>query len=254
MSDEAPTEDQPIEEVAPEATEAVEDGIEIPFNINDVPEDYRSHVEAYVKQTQGAFTKKTQGLAEQRKQYEAAQADAAFLQSLRSDPEVQQAVLRELAEAHGYDMDDVEDEFEDDQDGATEGANHDPRLDELLAERDAEKQSAEWESFVSGVESHCETELAALASEEGRDLSDSEKDMIVSYALSLPMDGQNRPPVKEAFAALRKLEAEWQTRWIESKRSPQVNSGTQGSEQFDALDKQSRLDRMAAIVEGASTS
>src|SRR4051794_27161687 len=49
----------------PSTPAAADQAFDAPFNLADVPEGVREHVERYNKQLQGAFTQKTTALAEQ---------------------------------------------------------------------------------------------------------------------------------------------------------------------------------------------
>src|SRR5262245_17138397 len=85
---------QPPEAPAtPPATTGTSDAFETPFNLNDVPEEVREYVDRYNKQLQGAYTRKTQELAEQRK---ALEPNNALLSRLQSDDETtRDAAVRE---------------------------------------------------------------------------------------------------------------------------------------------------------------
>jgi hypothetical protein len=261
QSYEAPEQDEPVvdaSEVAPEEGTS-DEGFDSPVDLNAVPEEYREHVSQIEKQFKSAYTRKTQELAEQRKTYEAAQEQLSFIEQLQNDPETQLALLRQLAEVHGYDIEGDDDEGEADatlgSDSEEEFDFRDPRVDALLAEREAAQQQAEWDAYVAGVEEYIESQFESLAKEAGRELSDEEKDLVVSYAVSMDLDGQGRPQIGKAFEQLRRIEAGWQTRWIESKKAPHVSGdGVPGSERVDLSKSDKRVNRMMQIVEQAQRS
>lgn len=244
-SAEAPATDQSPEESAVDAPvvdggTSEETGFETPFNINDVAPEYREDVERYVKQVQGAYTSKTQSLAEQRKQYE---ADLEYVNGLRSNPETQLATFRELAALHGYELDDGDEVEEDVQDAPV---YEDPRLTELLAQLDAEQAKEQEAAFIQGVAESIAAGVAEVEKEFGRELDEEERGIVELYAIAHAEEGQ--PGVSKAVERLKRLESNLQTRWIDSKKSPQTYSGVPGSEKLDFNDEEARRDRMAAIV------
>lgn len=80
------------------------------FDLNAVPEEYRPYVEQAYKSFQGDYTRKTQELAEQRKQFEGLDPESAreavqFVELVQTDPNYALAVTQALTEqlqAAGY--------------------------------------------------------------------------------------------------------------------------------------------------------
>ena len=152
-----------------------------------------------------------------------------FLERLQSDESAQEELLRELAELRGYEFPEMEEEPQ---------PLHDPRVDELLQERELDQ-----------LEARIESDFDLLSKEHGRTLSDKEKQVLVSHALSIS-DGP--PDVKAAYNDLEEAFSERQKFYVESKGSPQVAAGSPGEKQVDLSDKKARLAFMESRV-GANT-
>ena len=233
----APVNEQEKPESAPDEGQAPEFFTE-QFDVEKLPPEIRSQYDSM----RADYTKKTQTVAEQRKQHD---EDLRFLESLRSDPDVQLQALKELAQQHGYELDDEpEQPQEEDQDQPL----YDPRVDELLAERDQQHQEAE----LDQLEKQIDGEIDAVGKQDGRDFTKAEKELLFSYTLALPPDGEG-PDVKGAYELLKEAENDAVKRYVESKRAPQApSSGQAGSPDIDLSDTDARRERMAAIMQEAS--
>jgi hypothetical protein len=223
-----------------------EQGFDSPFNINDVAEEYREHVERYNKQLQGAYTSKTQELADQRKQFEAYQAELDFVNALRENPETQQEAFRHLAEKLGYDLE------EEDEDGGeadvAEPVNEDPRLTALLAQLEEEEHLQQQRAHLDATAAQIAKGVEAAQKEFGRELSEHEQTLFLQSAMSRTAE-DGSPDINGAKQFMRALEADFQTRWIDSKKSAQVHSGVQGSQTLDLSDDATRRQHMLDQIE-----
>jgi len=251
-SDVAPVQDEPIDEgqvEAPEVDGTSEDteGFEAP-DFTDIPEEYRGRISEIEREFKSQYTKKTQELAEERKQYEAAKEQIAFVESLQNDPDVQKALLKELAALQGYEFPEDENEVEPQQE---EEAFEDPRLTELLARLEEQETMEAHEHYLNQIQTRIENDLSSLEEEHGRKFSDDEKDVIVNYALAAADDEQESPDIAGAFERLAGIEAGWKKRYIETKKAPYVAGGTSGSEaeSYDFNNRSERLAHMTAVAQ-----
>lgn len=187
MPDEATApapQDQPnVEESAPDTGTSAEPTSEAPdyfednFDPSTLPEDL---LPAY-KQMQGAFTQKTQSLAEQRKEAEAA---TQWLQALTSDnPQVQAHALEQLGLE--LDLEDEADEFADEFDDEESDDDYfrDPRLDQLLEELEAAEQEEQREQQVAQALDFIDSRIDELAKSKNVTLTEDEKDAAFLWAV-----------------------------------------------------------------------
>lgn len=157
---------------------------------------------------QSDYTRKTQELAEQRRQVQSAEVLQA---ALARDP---QATLRALADAYGVDFaggtkpastneTSVDGWWEDDSVSDSESSASDPRLDELVQWRQ--------EQEIAAAQARIQTELSALQNQYG-EFNQTE---VLQFALN-----NNFPDVTAAFKAMHfdKVQAELAQRQEESKR------------------------------------
>jgi hypothetical protein len=216
------------------------------FDINSVPEEYREHVVALERQFKGEFTRKSQELAEQRKQFEAHEAELDFVKALNENPETQQDVFKQLAEILNYDLN------EEDVDGGeaevTEPVNEDPRLTELLSQLEADAQLQQQRDHLDATAGQIAKGVEAAEKEFGRELSQHEQTLFLQSAMSRTAE-DGSPDVEGAKQFMRALEADFQTRWIDSKKSAQVHAGVQGSQTLDLSDDATRRQHMLDQIE-----
>lgn len=232
-------------------------------DLDGLPEEVQNRYQ----QMQADYTRKTQALAEQRAEMETQTAFVADLvagEPTEDQVELQEAVFQALAERLGYDIEGLEADEDAEGDDAETGDEapefRDPRVDELLAEREAAKQAEaeqQREQQLDTIEQEIEDGLKALAKEDGiAELSDDELDLLFDKVLSLPpveVDGQPKPDLKGAFAALKKVLGVNQQRWIDSKRNAaQAPSGEQAEKPVDLMDQQQRVAHMARSIQAAT--
>lgn len=232
----APVQEQPTEATGAPSTGEATSTPEF-FSENFDPSTLSDELAPAYKQMQGAFTKKTQELAEQRK---AAEAATSFFDDLGNDETRAQAIgwLAEnygeqaVLEALGY----ATDEEEPSEDNADD-AFRDPRVDELLAQREAEakaKQEADW---LSNVERSVEAQFKEVKSPLGSDLSEAERNWITSYAVAGFEPGPDgAPQVAKAAQELQSLYDHWQKGYVESKKAPHISSVGQSAIKTPNLD------------------
>jgi hypothetical protein len=269
-SPDAVVEDQPTSVAPPEGTSA-ETGTETEtpeaFEENFDPSTLPDELQQGYKQLQAAFTKKTQELAEQRKQAEGAQAltDALLSEDHQAD------AIKHIAETIGEDVilealgirladdDDTEpgdgEQPELDPDDPTAALQQEiKRLQERLdqreqAEQTAAEKAAEEEHFAK-VGEHVESELAKLGGDKG--LSDEEKQLVVNVALANPADEHGMPRIAEAKALLDKVADQRLQGWAQSKDAPTVATatGVPASEAPDLDNEQQRIAHMVGRLAG----
>lgn len=245
-----------------EAPEESEDSF-TDVDLESLPEEVQNRY----RQMQADYTRKTQELAEQRAELETQTAFVADLvagEPTEEQVELQEAVFKALAERLGYDVEGDEDEGEDAEgadgtDGDEAPEFRDPRVDELLAEREAERQrqaQQEQEALIDATEEKIEDGLKELAKADGFDLSDEELDLLFDKVLALPpLEGEEgpEPDVKGAYEHLKKVLAVNQQRWIDSKRNAATapEGGSPAGEPVDLMDplqRQQQLARSAAAA------
>lgn len=239
-ADALPTEeDQPEAAVteAPETGTSQEAAFEAPFNINDIEDDtVRGEVERYVKQTQGAFTKKTQGLASQRAEYEQAKADAEVWRALQADPALRQQLLNTLAAEAGYQLP------EDDTDPVDQLS---ARQDALEAQLAARAQQDQQQERIAQIGAQADQELGALG-----DLTDEERELIIGQAASMPARADGFLDIESAHNAVQAAIGAAQKRYRASKKAPHVSrSGVAGQKKVDLSDTDARQEFMASLVD-----
>jgi hypothetical protein len=250
----APEVDQPEVPVDAEAPEVeTEPGTSeetlAPFNINDVPEEYREHVAAYNTQLRSAFDRKTGEWATERKQWES-QAEALeeaqrSWEALQSDPEYQAQVRDQLdailnAEAAGEQTDDL-----------------DPAA-LALSRIEALEQSIEQSNLTQQQQAQNEAELAQMSeqlssieTEAERELTDREVRILTSYAITNP-NAEGLPDLEAAWveyqAALGEQTTAKQTAYKQSKIAPTAPSGVAVTNDLIPNTKEARVQQMADII------
>lgn len=232
----------PQNEDKPESDSAPESGTSADTSFAEVtiPDDAgREWFEKQYGELRSDYTRKTQALAEERKQIEQYRQEAELMARLRSDETTQAQVFRELAERLGYDLDDDEDdEYED--------SFRDPRVDQLLAEREEQQKAQE----LASLESHIDHQIDEIAKRENLQVSDKTRDWLFAKVLSLPPRADGNPDVESAVADFRVIQDEWQKSYVESKRTPVAPGvGQAGVPKFDPTDEKQRRQAMAAIIE-----
>lgn len=225
------------------------------FSLEDVPEEHRPHVELYVKQVQGDYTRKTQQLAEDRKAVKDFQELVGRLES----EDTRDEAMAEFARKYGY-------EFGDEPPGTHEEDEEfdenfrDPRVDKLVqrfdeqeqARRDAEQaeaQAAQDAEILGAVD----TALDAYAQKQGvKELRPGTRQSIIAIAAAIPRLDDGLPDMEGAITAYEAEVAAEVKAYIDSKRATVPDaSGSSGALTFDPRDEKERLKAMNAIAERA---
>lgn len=212
------------------------------FDAQQLPEEIRGQYDSM----RADYTRKTQDLAEQRKQWESEQGqyqqDLALVNSLRNDPEYQLQVLKELAQQHGYEIEEQDQEQSEDQ------QFQDPRVDELLAERQAEQEQA----WADQVEEQIYSGLDEVAQKDGVTLNDKEREVLLRYVTMSPLvQGPSGPvpDIQGAYETLNQVGEERIKRYVDSKNAPSLPpTGRSGSREIDYSDPKARRKLGAAVI------
>lgn len=245
----APAIDSGTSEPSPEQV------LDAPFNLEDVDETYRSDVERYAKQLQGAYTRKTQTLADQKREVQALEELKGNLYS--DDPERREEALGKLLGDLGYEF-----AGQDNEEVAVDDDIYVDPVDELrsrLDARDAADASAQADAQsaaeVQRQVAFAESALAKL--EETETLSETAKTAIVTYAGSLPRTDDGLPNMEGAIKLWESDRAEAVEGYLRTKRdaepAPDV-SGQTGTTQINLSDRASRLKAAEAAAERAISS
>lgn len=229
-----------------------------PFGDNFDPSSLPPELQPAYKQLRGDYTRKTQELAEQRKQAESANALIADLQS--EDPDTNQQALawmaekglltpEQTAEVFGWDIEQPQDdEGFDDPTAAMR-----QEWEQFKAEREAERQQAQLDAYVAQEEQRANDEFTKIEADLGSALSDRAKTLIVSRAVA----AANGQPL-DIRAAFDELEAEWndrQQQWANGKTAPVNPGGGQtATEVPDLANERQRVDYMAEQIEAVKRS
>lgn len=241
----------PSEETSAGTAEPSEDTFTT-FRLEDVPEEQREYVEKAYKQLQGDYTRKTQSLAEERRQAEQAQALVTALQS----EDHRQAALnyiaelsggeQELLKALGYETDDptaVEEAIEDleltpEQKQLKELQDFRARMEAKEEQDRLAREQAEQEAQLDRIDGYVTSQIQALTEEHG-EISPEEEQLIVGHALAnLPPDQDGMPQIRQAFDAFAKATQARDQRWAKSKETTHVASGGKAATQVPDLDNE----------------
>lgn len=208
------------------------------------------------EQMQADYTRKTQALAEQRAELESVQSfvtDLVADEPSEAQAAMQEQVFRALAERLGYQLEGDE-ETDDAAEGDDEPEFRDPRVDALLAEREAEaeaKRQEEYEAQIDAVETEIEDGLKALAKKDGVDLTDDELSLLFDATLALPPVDGDKPDVAGAYKRLTTVLNVNKQRWIDSKKADPAPGGTAGDEKPDLSTEEGRIAALARTVQAA---
>jgi len=212
------------------------------FNPNELPDE----LQPVYRQMQAAYTQKTQSLASQRKEAEAAMA---FMQALQDEQERADA-LRQLADFVGPDAYLTAAGFESgDEDSDEEFSDTpvtDPRLDEIVQWRDQLLEQQQEAELIGQIESYTEGEFARLGLED-----DGLKELVLGRATVYDLDENGMPQIQQAWTDVQSLLESQQENWIKSKKTsrPPTNGSSATEDEFDFQDVDARQARMAARLE-----
>jgi len=210
------------------------------------------------EQMQADYTRKTQALAEQRTELESVQSFVTDLVADEPSEEqaaMQEQVFRALAERLGYELEgDDEATGDDAEEGDDEPEFRDPRVDALLAEREAEaeaKRAEQYEARLDEVETEIEDGLKGLAKKDGVDLTDDELGLLFDATLALPPVDGDKPDIAGAYKRLTTVLNVNKKRWIDSKKADPAPGGDAGAEKPDLSTPEGRQANLARIVQAA---
>ena len=240
MSTEHPIEDS-VDDAPPVSGEGASE------SFTDVSGDLPPELESRYKSMQADYTRKTQEIAELRREAEAA---TEFFNAL-SDEEMRDDALRQLAEyvgpetlaaAAGFEVgeDNPEQDF-----SQFEEEVKDPRVDQLAAEWESYKQSQEEKAILQEIESFTDGEMTRLGVED-----EAEQRAVLSIAATMDLDREGFPQLEAAKQMLDELYGSKQKQWIDSKKAPrQPLQGEQADEGYDFSNEDERRKRIAALIE-----
>lgn len=244
--------EQPFEAQSDENIASHDTGVGTSDESFTTADDLPPELEGRYKSMQADYTRKTQELAELRKEAEAAQE---FLGALQDDSTREHA-LRQLAEFVGEDTyltaagfeADAGDNFEEDPSSYEEEDDfsfNDPRVDQLAAEWESYKQTQQEKEILSEIENFTEGEMNRLGIED-----ETEQQAVLSIAATLDLTPEGLPQISAAHEMLNDLFGRRQKDWIGSKKAPrQPLQGSAGDEKFDFRNEDERRRRMAALIE-----
>lgn len=189
-------------------------------------------VPAY-KQMQAAFTKKTQSVAEERKQYEQA---LEFVRALQ-DPETAGEALAAL----GYDFDSEDEVPQEELDPAAQ------MYEEWQAFKEQQAQQQQIQE-LDALESQINAEIVEATKHLG-DLSEKQHEWVFDRLLAIPPKDDGSPDIEQAVKDFEEM-LEWaQERYKASKRdAAQAPAGSAGQEKVDLSDERARVSRLAALI------
>ena len=237
--------EHPIEDSVDDAPPVSGEGASESFT--DVSGDLPPELESRYKSMQADYTRKTQEIAELRREAEAA---TEFFNAL-SDEEMRDDALRQLAEyvgpetlaaAAGFEVgeDNPEQDF-----SQFEEEVKDPRVDQLAAEWESYKQSQEEQAILHEIESFTDGEMTRLGVED-----EAEQRAVLSIAATMDLDREGFPQLEAAKQMLDELYGSKQKQWIDSKKAPrQPLQGEQADEGYDFSNEDERRKRIAALIE-----
>lgn len=237
-----PTDEAPIEGQAPEAEQV--EAVDLDnFDLAQVPEDAgREWFEGRYRDLRGDYTRKTQELAEQRKQV------SAIVDAIRDPNHPQHSDVMDYLGLETVEEDNDEYGLDEDEPlGVLE-----QRLARLEAEREAQAQAIAEQQAESELEDYLEERISDLQRREGIDeFSEQELRLLVNAAVASP-DSSGKPDVEGAFEALKGAYAAKQKAWLSSKTAPRVpGAGVPASAELDVTDRAKRLSEMERIAEAA---
>lgn len=227
------------------------------FSENFDPSTLDESLQPAYKQMQGAWTKKTQELAEQRKQHESQVALASALQS--DDPSERQHAVKWLnenglltdellSEALGYQFE--QDEETEQSDEETGGL--DPQLEQRLSFLEAQEQQRLQELQAAELDQRFQTESAGIEKELGIELSEEDWTPIVEHALAVATATNQEPDLKAAFDRFHGFHTAAQKSWASSKETTHTAAGGAAATEVPDLANMSRAERHQWLKERAA--
>jgi hypothetical protein len=234
--------DQPADDVAPVEAETTEER----FTDLDPAEAPEGEITAEwlqerYKQMQADYTRKRQAEAETAKQRA---EELEFLEALRTDREVQQAVLEQLQEV--LSDEEMEELYED----LDEDATPETDLERQVRELAAIEQQRQAQHLASQVVDHIES----LA--KGANVELDEDDLRDIFDAAISGDEVNGTTTEQAFKDFHARQQAKHDKWLKSylaskQPAAQIPSGQSGTEKVDLSNADNRIARMAAIMQGS---
>lgn len=228
-----------------EGTSDGDQGFTAPFDINEVPEGVREHVERYAKQLQGEFTRKTQALPPKKV--------LDLVGRLQGDHALD--ALNELAAELGYEPTDGGGEGEGDEGAAGEEpeSTGNEALDEARAEIRQLRERLDSRDTAEATEARREHILDGLddyANELGvEDLPEQVTRQIMVNALGMP-EKDGKPDMEGAIQAWKDAEQAAIEAYVASKDvDPLDTSGSSGVGKHDLTTPEGRLKAANAVAE-----
>ncbi len=210
------TEDTPPADSSEEGTPAPNEG-------ENSDEDF----ETRYKDVQAAYTQSQQELADKTELTDALRSD---------DPELRNWALEQL----GY-------EVPSEEEGDDGELTDDDRIT-ALEEAGADREQTQRDDELQKAEiNYIDREFDKLEKAEGRQFSDSQLNTVARLSLSM-RDKDGLPDVKAAHKALQDATEEEYKRRVDSKKAPQVSSGTSGEVELDRSSPEARQKRMAEVL------
>lgn len=217
------------------------------FSENFDPSTLDEPLQQRYKQMQADYTRKTQQLAQQRRELEQQYQLIEALQS--DDPELQAQALEALGLEFADDPDPFDPGLEEEPDPIEEVMSE---VEALKAEREAERARQQAEQHLRQISEHMERQFAEIQKRDGRQLSEKEK-VAVSVLAGFVIDPDPEtglPDLNAAHEWLTGLRDEWQKGYVESKQAARpASSGQPGSPSFNFDDENERINRIAAVVQ-----
>lgn len=204
------------------------------FNPDEIPEELRGAYDSM----RADYTRKTQEIAEQRREAEQAQSLISSLQN----PLTQAEALRAL----GLELDEGDDALSSNEDEYVDPEDEIRQIKAYLAEQEQEKviMQAE-EAFLDNLA----RDIDGLEQREKRQLTDDEQAFILSHAQAQLADGET-PNVQAAYAMLNNIATSARERYVASKKqAPLAPLGAPGDKKINLDDPEERVQALARIAE-----
>lgn len=237
LEQEVQTQDTPqqSEEAAPQ--EAPAESFTDSYNPDELPEEARAAYESAYKQMQADYTRKTQDIAETRREAEEAMEFISALQ----DPYYRDQALQLLG------VDTNTEEADD------EWLSEDERLDRIEAALEQQAMNEQEQHLEELENQYLDQEFDSLEKSLGRDLSDEEAELLFVTATHPAFrDSKGMPDVQAAYERINGLEKGAQQRYVQSKKAPRAPLGSAGNKSVDLNDDEARTEALAQIIEAAS--
>lgn len=202
------------------------------FDLSQVPDDAdREWFESQVKNLRSDYTRKTQTLAEQRKQVQQVQE---IIEAVR-DP--QHPKYAEAMEYLGLELADDDDD-PDDFDADDPVAKLEREVAELRRERQQEQMTAQQQAQAEALENTLVERIDEVQNAEGREFSEPELKFILNYKAG----DDGLPDVRAGVEGLKEYLKAQRQDWANSKKNPPrgPGAGVPGSRELDITDSAKR--------------